>query len=369
MGPHPCACLLALLSTLAAFLPANAAEPFWTTPSIAFSAEERWRVSIRGERISDKVPHAPNASGGGFEPAKERPRYLDGALALDWRPLDGWLLRARVGRRSLTSLRDRYTVDGLHFGVARRLPSPHPAIGLELLLDVDVNRADELYKNSWTEVGGSRLSEARLFDASDDSVMLSLAARAPLFYSSSVAVLVGAGRTRARHGRLAGVGTDAEGCRYEFGASAGAGWLELLESCDNLVTFRETYADESGIQRRLGFSPSSDLEYTGSVAQAGIAFEHRAGDVEVSLGYVYRRRDRGAFDRRIREQGGRTVASSHTTSLRAGFAASATLGVNVGLHYRSTAYLDELPLLYNVFTSERFLKNNLAFSIGATLAF
>jgi len=354
---------------LASSLPTTAAEPFWASPSAAQVAGGRWRLSLEGESVGDRVEHSPNAVGGGFEPVTKRSRYAGGRLTLDWRASPEWHLSGSVGRRSITFLRDSYTVDGYHIGLARRLPSPSERTALALVLDVDARRADELYKNSWTEIGGVRLTGASLFDAADETVMLSVNARTRVRPTTHVTTLIGVGRTRATHARLSGVGTDGKGCRYGFEATASAGEIELLEPCRNVVAFHEAYTSEAGIERRLGFSPGADLAYTGRVLQGGVALEHVAGRLGLSLGYVYRRHDRGAFDERIRARGGTAVEASHTSSFRLGFAASRTVELGLGAHYRSTSYLDELPLLYNAFTNDRFAKNVLSFSGSLTLSF
>ena len=360
---------IALSLSLFAAAPVAAVEAFWSATPASRWSEQRWRVSLEGESVGDSVEYSPNAEGGGFEPPREKRRYSARAFALDWYPSEDWRFRASVGRRSMTFLRDSYTVDGLGLGLARRLPSPISAVDLELVLDLGSNRTGELYKNSWTEVGESRLTEARMFDVRDDTLMLSVTGRTRLGRSTSAAALVGVGRTRASHARLAGVGTDADGCRYRFETEGGGGELELLERCGSVVSFRETYASAAGIENRLGFSPTADLEYVGRVVQAGATLEHVAGSFTYSASHLYRHSDRGGFDARIREQGGRTVSSSHTTSLAAAFALTPTAALHAGLHYRSTAYLDDLALLYNVFTSDRFVQNAFAFSLGATLSF
>ena len=353
---------------LAALESDGAAGAFRTAPRPVPEGAGRWRLTVEGEGVGDTVPHAPNAAGGGFEPARERPRYAAVALGLERRS-GAWHAGVELRGRRLVSLRDSYTIGGVGLGLARRLPAPVRGLDLELTLDVDANGADELYKNSWTEIDGARLTGARVHGARDVALTLGLAARVRLARATHLVARVGIGTTHATHARVSGEGTDADGCRYAFEASSYGGALELLEPCGSMIEFDETYADEAGVRERLGFAPTTDLKTFAPDAGAGATLVHRAGRLELAVGYAYRRRDRGAFDARIQERGGRTVASSHTTSLRVGYAVSRALALRAGVHYRSTAYLDELPLLYNAFTSERFLRDTLAFGAGVALSF
>ena len=350
-----------LVLSLGSASPATAAGFFWADAPAAGDVGGRWRLSLEGESVADRVEQAPNAPGGGFEPERTKSRYAAGALALDWRPSDAWRLRASLGRRRVNFLRDAYAIGALHIGVARHLTSPSRAFGLELVLDLDANRAEELYKNSWTEVGGASLRGARLFDARDGTLMASLVARGELRSATRVAAMIGIGRTHATHEGLGGNAVDADGCAFDFEASGGAGELALVEPCGSLVTYSERYANEAGIEDRLGLAPSVDLEHEGNVLQAGAALSHPFGRVDLTLGYVYRRNDRDAIDDRLRERDAAFVTTSHTTSLTLGYDVGGGIGVAAGVNYRSTSYLDELPLLYNAFTSERFSGNALSF--------
>jgi len=370
--PLVCVATLSLGLALASPRATAQADPFWFEPA---AGGARWRVVLGGEGVSDGVAHAPNAPAGGFEPATRLPRSASAALALHWRPSSEWSLRASVVRRSLVSLRDRYTIDGVELGVARRLPSPHASTRLALVADLRANRAGELYKNSWTRLGGARLTEARLFDARDEGAGLAFASRTSFGQGVgdgreiALSALIGIGLTRTGHERLAGVGVDGGGCRYGFEAADGTGELTLLEPCRQFEAFHEEYANERGIERRLGLAPGSDLAYTSRVARVGLGIVAVWGRTGAALSWVHGRHARADLDPRIRERGARAVASSHTTSLRVSVAASRVLRLHAGAHYRSTTYLDELPLLYNALTAGRFARDTLSFGAGLSLAF
>ena len=267
------------------------------------------------------------------------------------------------------SVRDAYRIDGAELGIARRLPSPHAATRLSLLLDLRSNRASELHKNSWTRLGDARLTEVRLRDARDDGVAVALAARTALGSRAGLSVRLGVGATRTSHARLVGVGDDGDGCRYGFEAADGRGTLTLLEPCDGLDAFREEYANEGGIERRLGLAPSADLTYTARSAAIALGLDATFGRVDVALGWTSTRHARALLDERIRARGAATVTTSHTTSFRAGFAATRAIRLHAAAHYRSTAYLDELQLLYGAFTAGRFVRDTLSFGAGLSIAF
>ena len=352
-------------------LPAGAADassdgPFWFAPP---SDATRFRLTLETEGVPGTVAHAPNLPGGGHAPASRRPRFASGALGLGWRPSSAWHVRARLDRRTLASVRDAYAIDGAALGVARRLPSPHAAARLALVLDARGNRAEELYKNSWTEIGDARLTGARLHDARDDALALALAARAAIGARFGLSVRIGAGVTRTAHARLTGVGDGGDGCRYGFEASGGTGTLTLLEPCDGLDAFREEYANEGGIERRLGFAPSADLSYTSRTHSAALGLDGTLGRADFALVWSGVRHARNGVDERLRARGFGTVTASHTTSLRASFAATRALRLHAGAHYRSTAYLDELALLYGAFTAGRFVRDTLSFGAGLSIAF
>ena len=344
---------------------ANSFDGWWQDAA----GEERFRLRLGGEGVGDTVEHAPNANGGGFEPVRTLPRFLGAELALTWLPSRAWTLHAELGQRSLTSMRDRYEVTAYALGAARRLPSPHRATRLDLVLELAGNRAAELYKNSWTEVGAGRLTEARLFDARDRSLSLALATRTLVRPRLTVSALLGVGWTRSEHGRLSAVGSDARGCRYGIEAADGKGRLALLESCDQLLALEERYPDERGMKRRLDFAPSEDLTQQAVVMRAGLGVGYRIGAADLTLAWRRSLHERVALDRRIEAAGGATVDTNDLLSLQADYRASRRLRLHASVQRRSTAYLDELPLLYSRFTSARFASDTLSFGLGASLSF
>ena len=344
-----------------------AAEPaIWNAPS---PESGRWQIVIGGAGVGDSVEHEPNAAGGGFEPVKTLPRYVEGELGIAWLPNRDWSLRASLGHRSLTFKRDRYEVDSLSFALSRTLPSPHRATRLALSLGLRVNHADELYKNSWTEIGGNRLTEARLFDARDTSLALDLSSRTAIGPRLTLSALAGIGWNRSAHRRLYAAGDDGEGCRYAIDADEERSELVLLEPCGKVLAFRETYANERDLDARLDFAPSVDLEQSALLLRGGLALGYRAGRTDLSLAWRHTHHERDALDERIRAEGGTVVDSSRLLALNVGFRASRRLRLNASVERRSTAYLDELPLLYSRFTSERFASDTLSFGLGASISF
>ena len=366
MSRRPALALLAALTAGGAGMVIAAAPADWNAPP---PESGRWRVSIDGAGVGDTVEHEPNAVGGGFEPVRTLPRYVEGDLALAWFPDRDWSLRASLGHRSLTFKRDRYEIGSLSLALARVLPSPHRATRLALSLGLRVNHADELYKNSWTEIGGNRLTEARLFDAHDASLSLDLASRTPIGSRLTLSTLVGIGWNRSAHRRLHAAGDDGEGCRYAIAAGDGRSELALLEPCGSLLAFNEIHANEHDLEARLNFAPSVDLEQRALLLRAGVALGYRAGRTDLSLSWRHTHHERDALDERIRDEGGTVVDSSRLLSLDVGLRASERVRLHASVQRRSTAYLDELPLLYSRFTSERFASDTLSFGLGASLSF
>ena len=61
------------------------------------------------------------------------------------------------------------------------------------------------------------------------------------------------------------------------------------------------------------------------------------------------------------------VDSSRLLALDLSYRVSSRLRLGASVQQRSTAYLDELPLLYSRFTSDRFASDTLSFGLGASL--
>lgn len=317
----------------------------------------------------DSVEHAPNLGGGRLAEPERRQRYAGATVGARWAPVARLALRGSLSRRRLTLLRDAHEVDGWSVGAELGLSAPGSRARLALDLGASGNLDPSLDKNSWTRIDGAVLTGTRVTSARDATLRADLVATLEAGPRTRLVGLAGAGRTRTGHGAVEGEGRDANGCAHRFALEGGGGRLEQLGPCGRVLALSQDYPDERAVDERFGLAPSRDLAWSAAWWRAGAALEHRRGRLGLELGVRYRRWLDDHFARASGDGGPGRIRATRTAWAGATWRATPSLALALGAAWRTAPLLNEVPLLYNALSAERYHTEAVTFSLGAELRF
>lgn len=322
------------------------------------------------EGVTDNVRYSPNMENGGFADPQTRPRFLAYSLGVDWQVTARTSFSLTVAHRELNSLRDSFDIGQLALNAFTVLSPRTAPYTLGLAVGVSVNHADSLIKNSYTHYNGAIIREASINQPQDRRLMMGLVAGLPLGHGFALTARLGAGLIHNSHDSMQGQGQSVEDCQYAFMTTSQTGSLTQQGSCGALISYSQQFANEDGVEERLGFRSSQDVSYRARFIEAGadMAWGHKA--ISLTLGYRIRRYYRDHLDQRIEANGDTPTRFSHVSRATVSYRLNRRWSLSLASIYQTAPYLDDVPMLYTAFTSQRFSgANALSFQVRSTFTF
>ena len=261
-----------------------------------------------------------------------------------------------ITERTLTSLRDSFVIDEFSLGVNRTVDtrSLDSRFSLNVGLNARVNRATEIYKNSYTAIADQLVTEVRLKEPRDTRLTLHADLGMALSPHLLVNVELSGGLSQTRQKRVVGVGRSNDNCEYAFSASGNGGSINQLGSCDNVLSFSRVFPSDEAVDEELGFSVDNDITYRDYFLGPKISMLWRKGIWTLDGGVSLRQYFRSKIDDRIRDGGGTPVTRSQSAFAGAAVKLLTHWQLDARVRFERAAFLDDIPFLYTTLTHERF---------------
>lgn len=332
-------------------------------PVINTGAGFKSAININAESVGDQVDYSPNLIQGGFATPEKRSRYRSARLEYVRQQTPNSLVSVSVSQRQVNSLRDAYEINQLEANALFRLSPSTARYSVDVGFDALFNHSDRLSKNSYTTYDGNVITRSSIDNPQDQTLAITMITGLRLGRGFSVQALSGGGLTHSDHDSVNGVGSSSDGCQYAFSTDGSVGSLDQLGSCGAVVSYQQTFASEQGVEDRLGFRASRDISYLARFVQTGAQLSWSSSRVAASLGYRYRRYFRGSLDQNIEAEGRTPVRVSQLLNAEISYKPSVQWKLSFSASYHSAPFLDDVPLLYTAFTSDRY-NDTKALSLG-----
>jgi len=327
-------------------------------------------VQLSTETVSDNVAYSPNLDQGGFATPKERARYQSYRLAYSFRHSGNSLVSISLSERQIYNLRDSFTINKAGFERFFRMTPSTSKFSLDLAFGASFSNADRIDKNSYTSFGENLITGSAIEKPRDRALSFNVIGGMKFGTQLTLSTFAGGGVVRTSHESINGKGQSGEGCEYEFSANGAGGNLTQIGSCNALLNYQQIYASEEDVGERLGFRPTQDIAYTGRFAESGVQIRWSSRKFGVSAGYRYRYYLRNIIDENIEASGNTSVTSSQTVHAEFSYKPSAQWQLSLAAKYQTAPFLDDLPMLYTAFTSDRYdNESSLSFQLGISWMF
>jgi len=339
-------------------------------PEINSSLQYKRSISISTETVKDKVDYSPNLAEGGYATPERRARFESYRVAYSFRQSPRSLVSVGISKREINSLRDSFEIDQVEFERYYRLTPNSSTYTVDLAFGASFSKAGRIHKNSYTSYGEYLITSSSIEDPKDRTLSLNLIGGKTLAGGLSIPSFAGGGVVRSSHKSVNGAGLNSDGCEYVFNADGSGGNLTQIGTCNALLNYQQNYASEADVGNRLGFRPSEDIAYWGKFAEAGAQLMWTANQYTASLGYRYRHYSRNTIDQNIEASGNTPVETSHIIRTGLTYRPAAQWQMSLDAKYQTAPFLDDLPLLYTAFTSNRYVnKSSLSLRLGISWAF
>ena len=338
---------------------------FSAIPDRAYGAID---ITLSTEGVGDRVDQSSNLADGGFASPESKPRFQAFSTSVDWELNARSSVSVSLARRELNSLRDSFEIDQIAFSMFTRISHERAKYLLGVRAGLAVNHADQLVKNSFTHYNDATLRGASIEQPRDLTLTGGLSGTRPIGRGFSFSGRLNAGLVVSDHDFMQGEGESSEGCQYAFVTNGSTGSLQQQGVCGALINYSQEFANEDGVEDRLGFRSSEDIAYQARFVEvgAGLGWAHRA--VSFGLSYRFRQYFRGRLDQRITDNGDTPTRVSQVARANIAYRLGGRWTVSLASIYQSAPYLDEVPLLYTAFTSERYTGGeSLSFRLSASL--
>lgn len=327
-------------------------------------------ITLALERVEDNVDYSPNLETGGFANPQSRPRFQASSLGVRWQVSPRTSLGASFTQREVNSLRDSFDISQLSVSATRLLAPATARYTLGTSVNLSMNFSDVLFKNSYTNYNGAVIRGASINRPQDQTLTAGFFAGLNLKHGFSLSARVAAGVLKSDHDYIEGQGQSSDGCEYAFTASEQNGSLNQQGSCGALVRYSQEFTSEQGVEERLGFLPSQDVSYRAQFIEAGTGMTWTRQALSLLLDYRFRQYQRGQLDVRIEDNGDTPTRASQIARANLSYRFSKRWSLSMSSIYQTAPYLDDVPMLYTAFTSQRFSDATaLSFLISSTFTF
>ena len=323
-------------------------------PNIDSQSEFTRSISITAETIGDKVSYSPNLVGGGHAYPERRSRHQSTRFEYTHSETPETLLNLSLSQRQLNSVRDSYDINQLTINYAIRVSPTLSRYSVDFSFGALLNHSDSLVKNSFTNYAGNLITRSSIENPQDQTLYANVISGFTVSKRVRTKLLVGGGVTRSDHESINGIGVSNNGCQYAFAADSGGGSLRQIGVCGDVINYQQTFVSEDGVSERLGFRPSEDVAYLARFAQFGAQISWSTSSIAMSIGYRYRHYFRGKIDENITVIGNSPVNVSQTLEAEVSYQPNRRWKLTLGTTYYSAPFLDDVPMLYTAFTSDRY---------------
>ncbi len=325
-------------------------------------------ITLSAESAGGHVDQSPNLPGGGFESSQSKPRFKALSLGIDWDLSARTSVSFSLAQRDMNSLRDSYEINQVALSTVTRISPAGAPYLLGVNVRLAVNHADQLLKNSFTSYNGATIRSASINRPQDRTLSAALTGVRPLGRGFSFLGRLSAGLVSSDHDSMQGQGQSSEGCQYAFSTNGSTGSLRQQGGCGVLISYSQEFANEDGVEERLGFRSSQDVAYKARFVGAGgeLGWSHRS--VSVSVGYRFREYFRDNLDHRITVNGDTPTRISQVARAIIAYSPRRRWTVSLASIYQTAPFLDDIPMLYTAFTSKRYTGgDSLSFQLSVTL--
>jgi len=304
--------------------------------------------------VGDRVGYSPNLPQGGFVDPVSQPRYASHRLSAKWNGENNLSLGGSVAVRHFTSLRDRFKFSTYRIDASYALPALSVNTATSLDISLGSNRADQLHKNSYTQIGDNLIKQVTVNSPNDLFWRATLAQEQVLTGRTRYGFFSGVGQTISGHRGLLGTGVDGTGCSYDFQLYANGGVVDQRDICGDIYSMQRIYPDESSIESDLQVAPRKDMQNNAWFYRVGGNLTTNFKRWQTRLSFYHQRYVRDVLDQRIRSRGGKVYDRNNVVSLQATRYVNSSLSYSATLEYNQHQFLDDLPVLYTRLTSDRF---------------
>lgn len=327
-------------------------------------------ITLALESVEDNVDYSPNLETGEFANPQSRPRFKASSLGVHWQVSPQTSFGASIAQREVNSLRDSFDISQLSISATRLFAPATARYTLGASVGLSMNYSDVLVKNSYTNYNDAVIRGASINRPRDQTLTAGFFAGLNLKHGFSLSAQVAAGVLESDHDYIEGQGQSREGCEYAFTASEHSGSLNQQGSCGALVSYSQEFISEQGVEERLGFLPSQDVSYRARFIEAGTGMAWTRQALSILLDYRIRQYQRGQLDIRIEDNGDTPTRVSQVVRANLSYRFSQRWSLSMSSIYQTAPYLDDVPLLYTAFTSQRFSDATaLSFLISSTFTF
>ena len=325
-------------------------------------------LTISMESVGDTVDQSPNLAEGGFAPPESKPRFQAFTAGIDWTFDARTSVSFSAGRNELNSLRDSFEINQIALSAYRRISPDRVPYTFRLHAALTFNYVDQLIKNSYTTYNGATLTSASISQPEDRTLSIGLSGSRLVSKGFKFAGRVNAGMISSDHESMQGVGKSQDDCSYSFSTDGSTGSLVQLETCGPLVSYSQQFANEDGVEDRLGFRSSQDVAHSARFLEVGGGVAWSRQSISIGVDYQFRQYYRDTIDERISENGDTPTTFSQTARAALTYRLGSNWSLSLASIYQTAPYLDEIPLLYTAFTSERYTGGDaLSFKLSASL--
>lgn len=325
-------------------------------------------ITFSAEGVGARVDQSPNLPDGGFAASKSKPRFRELSASMDLDVGSRTRISFSLAQREMNSLRDSFEINQVSLSAFTRISPADARYLVGVNVGLAVNHADQLVKNSFTHFNGATLRNASIIGPQDRTLSATLRGALPLRYGFSLSGGLSVGQVLSDHDSMQGWGQSNEGCQYAFSTDGSTGSLRQQGACGALISYSQEFANEDGVENRLGFRSSQDVAYRARFLGAGgeLGWSHRS--VSISVGYRIRKYSRGELDQRITANGDTPTRFSQVAKAIIAYDTGRRWTVSLASFYQTAPFLDDVPLLYTAFTSDRYTGgDSLSFQLSATL--
>jgi len=164
-------------------------------------------------------------------------------LSVKWNGENSLSLGGSVAFRHITSLRDHFKFNSYRINARYALPAMSAKTATSVEFSVGSNRADQLQKNSYTQIGDNLIKRVSVHSPNDLFWKASLTQEHLLSARSRYGFFSGFGQTFSAHRGLTGTGVDSSGCSYDFQLHTNGGVVDQYGLNEELQAVGGTTGD------------------------------------------------------------------------------------------------------------------------------
>ena len=318
--------------------------------------------------VSDSADYEGPVKKGESADSVKISRYEGSHLIGDLQVNHDLLINVGQWRRNFANKRDTFSLMSRQIAFQYRLPWSWLGNTYALRLGGWSDRAEALYKSSYTHLDDFKITSLVVEQPSDQQQQMNFMVARDLGAARQLSAFIGLGRSRVDYQRITGTFVRPDGCEYRFQLEKTSGSVDQQGRCGHLLSNSTVMPNVVSITNNLGFNPEDDLSYRSLFFQWGVGYTWRSHYWQTRLGYYFQKFDRQGLDERIDQSGRDSVESNHSVSAEVTFHLNQSVSFFWQGEYVTSRLLTMVPFSYNPYTAERFSEAGLFFAVGLRLS-